>query len=381
MQANGPALGLIFALSACGGPRSESSVAGPRPEPAAAPTAAPLATVAPAEPDELGAVVQELSDSLLIVFQDGQHRHWFGSNGEGAYRFDGKTLVRYTTADGLIDDHIRQIQEDGSGNLYFNTSGGISKFDGRRFSTLVPIESSNSANEWKSEPGDLWFTGRDKDNGPYRYAGQSLYHLEFPRIALEDVFNSLAPGAPYSPYGVYTIHRDRRGSLWFGTAILGVCRYDGSSFSWITEDELTELEVGAVFGVRGIIEDKDGKFWLGNLLHRYDADPAGATGNAAAAPWYRKEPGVVVGGDSGEPGNAYFMSGLTDRQGVSWVATYGAGVWRLDGEQLTHVPVTQGGQPITLYSIHEDREGVLWLGTQAAGAWRFNGQDFERFRP
>jgi hypothetical protein len=219
------------------------------------------------------------------------------------------------------------------------------------------------------------------NNGPYRYDGTSLYHLEFPKIALEDDYYSKFPRVPYSPYGVYTIHRDSRGSLWFGTSTFGVCRYDGKSFTWITEDELTELDDGPAFGVRGIIEDKDGKFWFSNLLHRHDAYPDGATGNAAAAPWYRKEPGVVVWGDSGEPGNAYFMSGLTDRQGVSWVATYGAGVWRLDGEQLTHVPVTQGGQPINLYSIHEDREGVLWLGTQAAGAWRFNGREFERFRP
>jgi hypothetical protein len=75
------------------------------------------------------------------------------------------------------------------------------------------------------------------------------------------------------------------------------------------------------------------------------------------------------------------MSGLTDSQSVSWVATYGAGVWRYDGEHLTHVPVVEDGRPITLYSIHEDHGGVLWLGTQANGAWRFNGKTFERFRP
>ncbi len=118
------------------------------------------------------------------------------------FRVDGKTIVRYTTKDGLCNDHIRQILEDGSGNIFFNTLGGISKFDGQRFSTLVPIESSTSASEWKSEPGDLWFTGKQEDNGPYRYDGKSLVHLEFPRIGLEDEFNSLAPGAPYSPYGV-----------------------------------------------------------------------------------------------------------------------------------------------------------------------------------
>jgi hypothetical protein len=196
LNATGIAPFLIAALSACAGSGSEGAAASPEPQPAPTPTAASLPGVAPAERDEPGEVVHELSDSLLIVFQDSRNTYWFGSDGQGVYRVDGKHIVRYTTRDGLADDHIRQILEDGSGNLYFTTWGGISRFDGRRFSTLVPIESSTSASEWKSEPGDLWFTG---GNGPYRYDGTSLYHLEFPRIALEDVFNALAPGARTAP--------------------------------------------------------------------------------------------------------------------------------------------------------------------------------------
>ena len=109
-------------------------------------------------------------------------------------------------------------------------------------------------------------------------------------------------------YGVHTIQRDSRGSLWFGTSTFGVCRYDGKSFTWITEDELTELDDGRSFGVRGIIEDKDGKFWFSNLLHRYDAYPDGATANATTASWYTKERGLVEIGEKGGSGNAYFMS-------------------------------------------------------------------------
>src|SRR4030095_12080767 len=154
------------------------------------------------------------------------------------------------------------------------------------------------------------------------------------------------------PYCVYTIHRDSRGSLWFGTAAFGVCRFDGRAFTWITDDELTELDLGPAFGVRGIVEDKDGKFWFSNLLHRYDAYPEGATESVSTAPSYKKERGIASG-ESGEPPYAYFMSGLTDDQGVSWFATYGAGVWRYDGTQLTHVSVAAGGRPIPLYFYHK----------------------------
>ena len=355
-------------LCACAGERSESSGVSP-------------ASGTHARSDESGEVVHELSDELWIVFHDSHGAHWFGSDGQGVYRFDGRTLVRYTTKEGLCNDHLRQIQEDGAGNLLFSTNGGIAKFDGRRFSTLVPIESGasgasgTSAGAWKLEPGDLWFTG----NSPYRYDGTSLARLEFPKIALEDEYDAKFPRVPWSPYAVYSIHRDRQGALWFGTAVFGVCRYDGRSFAWITEDELTELHNGPSFGVRGIVEDQDGKFWFNDALHRYDAHPKDSPGSSPSAPWYRKERGPAAA--DATKGPAGIMSALTDRHGDVWMATYGEGVWRYDGQRFSRYPVLVGREQITLFSIYEDRDGVLWLGTQSNGAWRFDGKNFVRFEP
>src|SRR5688572_16839922 len=185
---------------------------------AAAPKAA-VASAEPGEPRELGEVVQELGTHLWIVFQDTRETYWFGSDGEGVYRVDETSIVRYTTKDGLCNDHLRQVEEDESGNLYFNTLGGISRFDGRRFETLVPINCAASSSEWKSEPGDLWFKGAR--NGPYRFDGKSLFALEFPDRELEDACNGKFPNVPYSSYDVYTIVKDSRGSIWFGTANSG----------------------------------------------------------------------------------------------------------------------------------------------------------------
>lgn len=80
-----------------------------------------------------GDTVDNLGNHLWYVFQDKKSNYWFGSNGEGVYRYDGKTLVRFTTKDGLCNDSIRQIKEDGFGNVYFSTMGGINKFDGKQF--------------------------------------------------------------------------------------------------------------------------------------------------------------------------------------------------------------------------------------------------------
>ncbi|MBK7465611.1 MAG: hypothetical protein IPJ43_01675 [Saprospiraceae bacterium] len=45
----------------------------------------------------LGDTVNKLGKQLWYVFQDKQNNYWFSSNGEGVYRYDGKTIVNFTT--------------------------------------------------------------------------------------------------------------------------------------------------------------------------------------------------------------------------------------------------------------------------------------------
>ncbi len=234
-------------------------------------------------PTAKGEIVSEMPKDLGHVFQAKDGRHWFSSGSEGAFRYDGKTITRFTKKDGLAGDGVGGVQEDKSGNLYFSTNGGISKFDGQSFTTLEP----KATGEWKNQPDDLWFGGGQDSGVVYRYDGKSLHRLAFPKTKAGDdatLPRDKFPNAKYSPYDVYTIFKDSKGHLWFGTAVLGACRYDGKSFTWIPEEELRN----GSFGTRSIIEDKDGKFWFTNTLHRYAVERSAASGSS----WYRKEKGI-----------------------------------------------------------------------------------------
>ena len=48
---------------------------------------------------------------------------WFGTQGGGVSRFDGRTFKNYTTADGLAHDSVWSIVEDRSGQLWFSFLG------------------------------------------------------------------------------------------------------------------------------------------------------------------------------------------------------------------------------------------------------------------
>jgi ligand-binding sensor domain-containing protein len=270
------------------------------------------------------------------------------------------------------------IQEDKSGNIYFNTSKGISVFDGKSFTTLEVAGSRSTAkSEWKVQPDDLWFQGAQNAGVLYRYDGKLLHRLAFPKTKDGDEHyrqmpRDKFPNANFSPYDVYSIFRDSQGNVWFGTSTLGVCRFDGKSFAWLPESELRNTS----FGTRSIVEDQEGRFWFCNTLYRYEVDQNGSAGTT-----FRRVQGIR---DVREPSKELIrgiMSSTLDSSGALWMATYQDGVWRYDGSGVTHFPVEDGDKAVNTFSIYRDRQGTLWLGTQEAGAYKFNGKTFEKFRP
>jgi ligand-binding sensor domain-containing protein len=322
-----------------------------------------------------GQLVAELDPAILFVFQSRNGDRWFGSDERGVYRHDGKSLVNFTVADGLASNTVRGLQEDEAGSVYVTTYSGISKFDGQTFSRLR-VSATSAETDWKLRPGDLWFTAGQDTGAVYRYDGELLHRLTFPPTPEgEDLrarwSRDKHPNAKFSPYDVYVVFEDSKGSLWFGTNLLGACRYDGTSFAWLSD---TELGNGS-FGTRSIVEDREGLFWFGDPAHRYAVDLSGAT------PSFRREDGLRETPEPRKPFHDRIISGALDRAGALWIATYGEGVWRLDGKTAVHYPVLDEEQGLTVFTIHEDNQGVMWLGTHKAGPYRFNGESFEKFKP
>ncbi|MFZ1678710.1 MAG: two-component regulator propeller domain-containing protein [Saprospiraceae bacterium] len=319
-----------------------------------------------------GDTVKELSDSIWVIFQDRDNHYWFGSNGEGVYQFNGKTLIRFTTKNGLSNDSIREIQQDRLGNLYFSTMNSICKFDGHTIREIIPVKPEDPQSGWKLEPEDLWFKGNSIVNGPYRLHGNTLYDLDFPKHEMEDELLARTGIVPWNNYGVYTIYKDTKGNIWFGTSCFGACRFDGKSLTWISENEITFLT--DAFGVRGIIEEQDGWMWLTNTLYRYKINEPELNREGQSEITYKKEKGISHGECD------YFQYIVKDDKGY-WMSTYTGGVWRYDPskKEMTHYPVLKNDTQIPIVSIFKDKQGSLWLGTQQDGVYRYNDKTFEKF--
>lgn len=312
-----------------------------------------------------------LDDRIWDIYQDTKDNYWFGSNGKGLYCYDGEKLKLYTRVDGLINNTIRGIQEDHLGNIFIETPSGISKYDGKSFTTLKPIISQN--NQWKLNPNDLWFNCNGNANNVYRFDGESLYELELPKQDLQGALGIYGHSLNYSPYTVFGIDKDKQGNIWFGTVLAGAFRYDGESFLWVGEKELSKLPDGREPGVRSILEDKDGNIWLSNFISKYKIK--------TETPISYERLQAVDMPSKLLDGIAYFNSGLADENGDLWMTTYGGGVWKYDGEELINFPIKNGETEVLLISIYKDKGEVLWLGTDNDGVYKYNGETFEKFIP
>jgi ligand-binding sensor domain-containing protein len=312
-----------------------------------------------------GDTVKEPGSNIMVIYQDKTNTYWFGSWETGVYKYDGNELVNYTTKHGLLNNRIDEIKEDNSGNIYFasaNATSSISKFNGKTFTTLKAVPSEN----WKLEATDMWFKYSYGNTGKvYRYDGNTLFELQLP-----------TPPNLTNPFDVYSIYKDRKGNIWFGTNPVGVCRYDGKSFEWITEEDVTEFRNEGANGVRSITEDKNGDFWF-NTENRYSIyDNITLKSNT----FYTRHESIGSLDGKNTRGLNEYLSTVRDNENNLWFVTYRSGVWKYNGTKITHYPVQANSKDITLFSIYKDNDGDLWLGTHENGAYKLYGNKFEKVK-
>ncbi len=159
---------------------------------------------------------------------------WFGTY-PGVFRHDGHpVLVIHDETAGVESGreklHVRSMLEDSHGNLWIGNNGlGVLLYDGQSVSNFTEQHGLSIREKGASgslgrvfsiaedATGNIWFGTRD--NGVWRFDGESLTNF-----TMEDGLTS---------HAVWTIYSDRRDVLWFGMSDGRVCRFNGESFDKI----------------------------------------------------------------------------------------------------------------------------------------------------
>jgi ligand-binding sensor domain-containing protein len=303
--------------------------------------------------------------------QDKAGNLWFGTNGEGVYRFDGKSFIQFTKKDGLSSNIVYSILEDKTGSIWIGTDSGICRYDGKTISGM-PIIVTNGGNFYfnnspnnppsiknavwsmmQDKSGKLWFGTTD---GVYCYNGTFFTHF------LDD--NSIINKDGLQLKMVDCILEDKKGIIWFGSGMPpgeeGVCRYDGKS--------ITSSKPNGDGWIRYMLEDKNGNIWFSGRLHgvfRYD-------GKNFTNFTEKEKIGAPILED--KAGNIWF-AGEENGNG------YGGkgGVWCYDGKSFKNFTTKDGMGDYGVWCIIEDRAGNIWFGTRNTGLYRYDGKTFTGF--
>lgn len=312
-------------------------------------------------------------NKIRSIYQDKHGNFWFGSNDAGLYYYDGKNVIQYINKDGLANNQVQIIKEDKLGNIWIGNGGfKISRFDGKTFTTFTDKATMNLTQNLislsKNTIDDLWFPA---GAGVFGYNGKKIDYFRFDSANLVAKKSSNDP-FQLGPFSVYSILKDKKGNLWFGTQSQGVCCYDGKSFKWYTEKGLSGSAVLALF------EDSKGNIWFGNngagLFKLYDNTLINFTEeHKLSNPEFK-----ISGKDT--PGTLARIYAINeDKDGKLWIGTVDAGVWRLDGNNFTNFTTQNGLSSNAINTIYKDKNADLWFGTDSNGICKFNGNNFYQF--
>ena len=288
--------------------------------------------------------LQGLKGSVIrCLLRDKSGNLWFGTDG-GVSKYDGKSFTHFTEKEGLSNNVVWSMLEDKKGNLWFGTFSGLSKYDGKSFTHFTENEGLSNdgvCSMVEDKGGNLWFG--TAGSGVSKYDGKSFTHF----TVKEGLSNNY----------VSSVLEDKSGNLWFGTNGGGVSKYDGKYFTRFTEKE----GLGSNF-VSSILEDRNGNIWLGTYGGVSEFDGKSFT-------QFTEDEGLS---------NNNVISILEDKNGILWFGTNSGGASKYDGKTFTHFTEKEGLIHNTVWSILQDESGNLWFGT-GGGVSKFNGRTFTHF--
>ena len=292
---------------------------------------------------------------------------WFATS-EGVYRYDGKLFTKYPVMDGLLADHANCLLQDKAGNLWFGARCGLVRY--------TPSTGGGS--------GSPLFTAVK-----IREVDGNVFQADVKGNDVPDVKNT-----------VTQMIEDSNGAIWFCVGY-NVYRSDGKSVAAITtavgdflksERAQYHCKYPDDFGIVGMYVDEQGNILIStiscscgpNVTYRLDGSRANNPcilnrckhdlGNRKESAEHDKEIASSFSKIRNEDGNTNiaFTAVLEDKSGTIWVGS-DSGVYKYNGTKFIHFTNGDLLSKSVVNHIYEDRNGNIWFGTAESADFKGNG--------
>jgi ligand-binding sensor domain-containing protein/signal transduction histidine kinase len=307
----------------------------------------------------LGAVVDlhQSSDGHLWVVTTPDHTTYHGG---GLYEFDGQTFRRYGKAQGLTNEALDQLAEDGEGNIWVGSAEGAMKIVRQGFTTFGEADGliMGAYAIFENQAGELCvITGKGLVVNCFRDGSIISTRFNVPKALANSKF-----------WGNYQVtFQDRDGEWWVPT-LKGLMRFPNVArleelararpkAHYLLEGDRDEFDIFRLF------EDSRGDVWVGlaskakNVLVKWER----ATEKFH---YYAETDGVPPL----DPPTAF----CEDAHGNLWIGLYNGGLLRYRADRFTLFGAEDGLPSGSITCLYLDRNRRLWVTSSSDGVARID---------
>lgn len=306
---------------------------------------------------------------------------------ETAYAQPRCTISRFSTEDGLSDNHISAILKDREGFMWFGTWAGINRYDGHSFVTYKssPGDRSTLKNNridriLEDEDGFLWLKTNDRQI--YRFDKKTGQFFAIKDIIHEHQKELIAfKEAIISAKGTIWLISENHGVFYITNANTpkpSCKRFAIPDVVFFHEDQQRRIWIGTGKGLKLLIKE-NGTYQSAHVDARLRNLPMSAVAEDSAHIWLSSDNGALFSYDK--------LSGLTSHKKISnhkihyllvskkrnvlYCSTEGGELLSIDRDNWQlQVAVIPGKTP--LFTIYEDRAGQIWINPDGYGIVRFD---------
>jgi len=294
---------------------------------------------------------------VRAVMEDRSGAVWFGTQGRGAYRWQGGKLTRFSTAEGLSGDAVKALGQDHTGRVWIGTNIGIDTVvDGHLApapAALRELGSFMTSIVYEDRRGRVWLA--TDAFGLLMLEGDQLHRYGIP------------DGLP-SPR-IVSIHEDESGALWFGT-LEGLAYYRDGRFT-----SLAQAAPALSENMLQVVEDARGSLWLGTnrglfAVARKELEMLVARPDSASP--HIRSYHIADGLRTSEFSGGNSGNGLRANDGTLWLPSI-RGVVRVDPSRIRNNELPP---PVVLESVIADGQALDLSGAVRAppgsANWEFH---------
>ena len=246
---------------------------------------------------------------------------------------------------GLESNYITDIETDSHDFIWVATEGGLSRFDGNRFTTITERNSTLSGNAVNTL---FYEEGRDR-----LWVG-TKQGLDVIDCASQRLLEDTVPGG-YMLYNIVGFASDHKGGLWIVNHYDNIVHYDPSTGKTFAIDSSARIPMA----FRCVADDGKGHLYIGHASYGFSVMDIKEK-SFVTLTYNPSDPRSLPGND--------VKCMLIDRYGNVWVGTdHGLALYNPVDKDFTRLssddPVLANAVTGNINTISEMADGSLWIGT------------------